>query len=744
MGVIYPVILCGGGGTRLWPLSRTYAPKQLQALITKRSMLVETAARIADMTEMAPPIIVCNEAYSDVIADDLNSHNLTASDIIIEPFGKNTAPAALCAAELITNKEPEASLLLLPSDHYISDIEAFTDAILKAAKAANRGYLATFAITPEYPETGYGYIKTEAEVLTGTTAYKVARFVEKPALKTARAYLSEGGYYWNSGMFLMRAQDLLQTGKEHCKDLSALSVKAMQQAAKRTYHATSMHYLEADSFDKIKGESLDIAVMEKADNVAAIKASIGWSDVGGWPALKDLKPQDADQNVVEGDVFLDGTKNTYIKGGKRFIAAIDLNDLIIVDDEDALLIAHRHGAQKVKDAHAFLTAQKRPEADFSASGSQKAWQTYQAQKAISWLTELALPFWAEDGFDTKTGLPFEDVNYRGEPLFSRPRRLRVTARQIYVYSWALSEGVFHDKTILEALLKSLEDKWQIDQRWIKTRSEDGLKPDDRSSDLYDLAFVLFGLAHAYKVTAEPSLKTLALETLDFIETHMRSAHGGFAEVLPDRTTKRRANPHMHLLEAALAWVELHKSERFLSLANELTGLYQTHFVHNALIREYYDMELNLLDESDEDRFIEAGHVYEWAYLMQRYQALTGQNVAASAPGVAFADSYGHHAQTGLICDGVMENGRTQKPTARLWPQAEYGRYHLIFGDDRTKRSALKQWDRLYQNYFLFNGQPTGYWRDVISDEGEDKKPNASPASSLYHIIGFIDALIKTR
>ncbi len=339
---IIPIILSGGAGTRLWPLSWGDHPKQFLPLVSERTMIQETLLRLKGI-ELGSPIISCGESHRFMVAQQIGAVSDTKPTILLEPMAKNTAPAIAAACCAALKQDKDAVVVVLPSDHVIRDVEAFQKAVLVAASNAEKGSLVTFGIVPTFPSTGYGYVKAAGDESDG--AYNLEKFVEKPCLEKAQEYVLSGEYAWNSGMFVFKASVFLDELKIHNSQMANLSIQAFERATVET----DFIRLDKESFAQIKGDSIDYAVMEKTSKGKIVKLNAGWDDVGSWSALYDISRKDGNMNVIRGnDVITLDTTSSYIRGGKRTIATIGLDNIVVVDSDDAILIAAKGKIQDVK------------------------------------------------------------------------------------------------------------------------------------------------------------------------------------------------------------------------------------------------------------------------------------------------------------------------------------------------------------------------------------------------------------
>lgn len=357
MKKIRPVILSGGSGTRLWPTSRAHHPKQFMPLTSPRSMIQETSLRVADRDRFLRPIVVCNEAHRFTVGSELQEAGIDVEVEVLEPVGRNTAPAVAAAAALSAARDPGELMLVLPADHFIAYPDRFQDVVARGAALAAEGRLVTFGIVPDAPETGFGYIRRGAPL--GEHGFAVEGFVEKPDAATAQTYLDDGGYFWNAGIFLFSAGRMIE-------ELERLAPRIWRQAALAVTRGTrDMDFLRLDTeaFSACPSDSIDYAVMEHTDAAAVVPADIGWSDVGSWSALWEIGEKDGEGNVASGDTILEDARGCFVRAESRLVAALGVEDLVIVETGDAVLVARRDRVQDVKQIVARLEAQGRTEQD---------------------------------------------------------------------------------------------------------------------------------------------------------------------------------------------------------------------------------------------------------------------------------------------------------------------------------------------------------------------------------------------
>lgn len=355
--MIIPVILAGGSGTRLWPLSRQHYPKQLLKLFGEKTMLQQTLLRLGGVANLAAPIVVCNEEHRFMVAEQLHEIGIGDASIMLEPLARNTAPALALAALHALAVDSDPTLLVLSADHMIRDVDAFKEALALAIAAAEQGRLTTFGVKPTRPEIGYGYIKTDKEGPTLQPFYPVVEFVEKPDLVTAQRYIQEGCYYWNSGMFVFQTQTFLRELRAH----SPLVVSVAEQAKSRAVQDLDFIRIDRESFAQAPNISIDYALMEKSNNVVCVPLDAGWSDVGDWKSFWDLSEKDEHGNSLIGDSIDIGSTNTLVFSQDKLVATLGVTNLMIINTPDAVLVADKSQAQQVKSIIAQIEKQKRSE-----------------------------------------------------------------------------------------------------------------------------------------------------------------------------------------------------------------------------------------------------------------------------------------------------------------------------------------------------------------------------------------------
>ena len=358
---IIPVILSGGSGTRLWPLSRSMRPKQFINLVGEESLFQATVKRIQQIEDIGDPLIICNEEHRFMVAEQLQELESPQNTIILEPVGRNTAPAIAAAAYKLSLSDglDNACILVLPADHIVNNIDQFTKAVKMALPSALNGNLVTFGVTPDKPATGYGYIKTRAQSVTDNGAIPVEAFVEKPDLETAKEYVKSGEYFWNGGMFLMKVSTFLEQLELFNPEMCAQVKISVSHGQKDL----DFFRLDSESYTQCENISLDYAVMEKSEIVSMVPLNAGWSDIGSWTSLWETGQHDDAGNVTKGDVWLESVNDCYIHSESRLLSAIGVKDLIIVETHDGVMVTTKEHDQDIKRIVAQLKKSDRSETE---------------------------------------------------------------------------------------------------------------------------------------------------------------------------------------------------------------------------------------------------------------------------------------------------------------------------------------------------------------------------------------------
>ncbi|MFA7263440.1 MAG: AGE family epimerase/isomerase [Caulobacter sp.] len=729
---IFPVIMCGGAGTRLWPASRPSRPKQFVSLSGGRSTFQSTMLRMAPLNERGLPIVVCGTRYEDLVQRQLAEIGLNAL-LLLEPEPRDSGPAMAAAAALIAELDPDGVAAIVASDHHIPDDEAFRAAVVIAAGAAAARWVVTLGIRPASPSTAYGYIDPDDEAALGAVR-RVRRFVEKPDAERAARFLADG-FLWNSGNFVVGAGAMLDELDRHAPDLAATARAAVAQATR------GEDVLRLDPcFCAAPKISIDYALMEKTDRAAVLPVDFVWSDLGAWDAIHAVGERDDADNSVTGDALLIDSTGCFIRNdaGVR-LAVVGLRDIAVVAERDALLICDLNASQSVKAAVDGLKAAGAREIDLPPEIDLAGW----AERYDVWLRTSALPLWWVLGADHRHGGFHETLDGGGAPV-GGPRRARVQTRQTYVFATAAHMGWPGPwrQAAEHGLDFFLRRYARSDGLFATLVSADGATVLDDTPMLYDQAFALLAMAAVVRAWPERRDVSERAEGLLASLSSMRAPTRGFRE---NGRWPRQANAQMHLLEAALAWFELTGEAAWGGLADELAELALDAFIDSRglFLREVFD-EAWRPAAGDDGRFIEPGHQFEWAWLLTTWARLRpGRDVAAVVDGLMKAGARGVDARRGVAVDELWDDLSMRSDRARLWPQTERLRASLACLDRagaesgaRRTRAATEAASALWR--YLETPVP-GLWRDK-QDAAGDFLEEPAPASSLYHILGAVMAL----
>jgi mannose-1-phosphate guanylyltransferase/mannose-6-phosphate isomerase len=718
---IYPVIMCGGAGTRLWPASRPSRPKQFIPLTGPVSLFQDTVLRLQGVEGVRRLLVVAGRSHGPALAAQLNAVGAEAV-VLLEPEARDSAPAMAAAAAWIAAEDPQGVAVVVASDHHIPDAAAFRAAVETAARHAQAGRIVTLGVRPSEPTSAYGYIRPLDDGHGGPVA-PVAAFVEKPDRATAERYLAEG-YLWNSGNFIVTAATLLDELDRHAPEVAA---RAREGVAQAKPGAVGVELGEA--FRKAPKISIDYAVMEKTDRASVLPVHLAWSDLGAWNSIHDALPKDADGNAASGEAVLVDARDCLVRAENgMLVAAVGVSDLAIVAERDAVLVCRIPHAQSVKTVVETLKTGGRPQADLARAPASSL--ADESRRYRRWLFGAALPLWWTAGAD-HAGWGFQErLDLDGRPV-REPRRARVQARQAYVYAaggalgWA---GPWRDAVAHAA--EGLISRYRRPDGLFRTLAEADGAPADETAKLYDQAFALLALACARDV--RPSADAEASAVLDVIESRLRHPAGGFREA---GDQPFQSNPHMHLLEAALAWIEAGGGPRWLALADELVELALARFIdaEGGFLREFFDADWRPAP-GPAGRVVEPGHQFEWAWLLARWARLNDDGTADRASEAARrlfqAGRRGVDPVRGVAIDALDDKLAVASPGARLWPQTERLKAALILGEEPEALAAAAGLRRYLEV------ETPGLWRDKMGADGSFVDEPA-PASSLYHIVAAV-------
>lgn len=711
----YPVIMCGGAGSRLWPASRPGRPKQFLALAGPRSLFQETVLRVAPLTEDGGGlIVVAGTGHADSIAAQLAEIGVRAT-VVLEPAARDSAPAMAAAAALIEARDPDGVAAIIASDHHIPDAEAFRAAVRTAAIEAARGRIVTLGVTPTEPSSAYGYIHPSGPGLS-----PVSRFVEKPDTASAAGYLAEG-FLWNSGNFIVAARTLMEELDAHAPDIARAARAALPDAGTGTVVRLT------DAFREAPKISIDYAVMEKSNRTSVLPVAFEWSDLGAWDAVRATGTGAAGTHVA---VDSEGCLVRAPDGVA--VATLGVSNLAVIVEPDAVLVCDLSRAQAVKTVVDRIKIEAPGHADIPAPSLSAPWAAFG-----DWMRTAALPLWATLGVRSD-GAFIEALTAEGRTAGDR-RRARVQSRQIFVFcraglrGWA---GPWRERA--EAGLdRFLTDYVRADGQVRNALTVEGQVLDDAAL-LYEQAFALLALATAHAAGIQPDrCEAQARRMLDRLVDDVLPS-GGWRE---DDAHPYQANANMHLFEAAQAWTARGVDPRWTAVADNIAELAQSRLIdrRGGFLREFFTADWTPAHGQD-GRLIEPGHQFEWSWLLSRHALARGDDRAMAAAKRLYQHGLGGiDAGRGVAVDALDDSLSILSARARLWPQTEWLRAALAMADlsdggDRDQR--LVEADKAVRALTAYL-RPNGTWHDKLEPAGTFVDEPA-PASSLYHIVGAFD------
>jgi mannose-1-phosphate guanylyltransferase/mannose-6-phosphate isomerase len=730
MQSIFGVIMCGGVGSRLWPASRPSAPKQFLPLLGEKTLLQETIERVEPLKGLRGLVLVGSAQHVDLLKGHLAGIRIPHV-ILLEPEARDSAPAMAAATHWIHRQDPGAVGVFLASDHHIPEGDLFREALAKAVGAARSGSIVTLGIAPSEPSTQYGYIKP-GERMDESDVRRVAIFREKPDSETAKRYVDEG-FFWNSGNFVSGVSTLIDEFDAHVTGLN----QSVSQALSGGLVDGNLVYL-GPAFRSATKISIDFAVMEKTERAAVVPVSLAWSDLGAWDAVWEHADKDGLGNAAAPDHVLISSEGCLIHAEPGVtVAGIGLKDVAIVVQGGSVLVTSKRHAQHVKTAaqRVHLNGYAHRPADVRSE------LIAESDKLRNWLMFQALPLWATIGTDHAGWGFHETVAPNGVP--SRAvRRARVQARQIYSFATAGSLGWAGPWRDL--VLKGVSDfcrRYKRSDGLFRTLVDPSGQPVDDTPMLYDQAFSLLALAAAQPTI--PDIEAQALELLGSVRTAFGHEAGGFRE---NGAVAFQSNPHMHLLEASLAWMNCGRAKIWSDVASEVVRLALNKFIHpeTGLLREFFAADW-VPAEGLNGFITEPGHQFEWAWLLFRWHEITGDTAAKlAAKRLVMAGQKGVDRHRNVAINQMSLDGVCLSAVARLWPQTERLKaYVAALKFDEVDLSLGDSMDgalNAARSLFPYLATPVrGLWFDKMKSDGRFETEPA-PASSLYHIICAIEQL----
>lgn len=736
MASVYPVIMCGGVGTRLWPMSHRGRPKQFAPLLKDGTLFSATVERCRHLTDFKLLTVVTNIAYADTVHRLMRQFEMPYR-LVLEPAARDSGPAVACAVHSVLKDDEGAMVVLLASDHHIPDTDHFVSDINKAMEAASSDAIVLLGITPTEPSSAYGYIQpnygVDGTACTGSVV-DVEAFHEKPAQHVAQDYINKS-YLWNSGNFIASAATLKHELETHAPQLWQAAKMAVDDA-----HPVHQGIVLGEAFNTIAPISIDFAVMEKTINAKVLPTHLPWSDLGSWDAVRDMLPADGAGNVTHGDaLFHDSERCLVHHDGDCPVVTIGLHDIGIVVEEAAILVLDLNRSQEVK---AVVSQFEGRESKTSTVAPRDP--LGQLQSLPQWLAHTALPLWTSVGRDHQNKLWREGISADAQGL-KGPVRARVQTRQMAVLGMTADwwDGPSH--SFLD------DDLRRIDHQLRPTLTTLDGTILDPAVKLYDQAFTLFALAqmpHDLGQRHETATKANAL--LGQICNHFAGdSNAPLSQLRETGALPCSTNPMMHLFEACLAWAQQEADGRLNGdmwhhRCEELAQLAQTKLFDGRYIREHYADDW-ALREDEAGQLIDPGHQYEWAWLLLRWAELSGptsNDWEAIAYTLYDTGNDYHIGSHGLV---PLEANRSTKECSnhgRLWSQLERLRTALVMADRNGGRAFdahIREAGEIITA--LMETAVPGLWNDRMEDDGTVRE-DVAPASTLYHITGLAAQIRK--
>ncbi len=720
---LFPVIMCGGAGTRLWPASRPSRPKQFIPLAGNRSLFQDTASRVADLAADGGRLIVIGSlAHKDTICAQLDDIEVDAQ-VLLEPQARDSAPAMAAAAAWVLRHDPQGVIVVVASDHYIPDAEAFRAACTVAARGARAGRIVTLGVKPTEASSAYGYIKPAGSGLSEVDAFR-----EKPDAATAAGYI-DAGFLWNSGNFITTAATLAAELTSHAPAVQAAAIASLPAADGQSVQVFGESFAEAPRI------SIDYAVMEKTRLASVLEVDFSWSDLGAWDAIATSGEGDTGIHIFE-----DAEQCLARAPDGVLVAALGVQNVGIIVEADAVLVCDLSKSQDVKKIVERIRTTSPKHLDFEIAQPESL--EVGARRFADWLRLRALPAWGTLGFSADGGFA-ESLTLNGRAVVA-PRRARVQARQIFVYAEAGRLGWRGPwRSIVSTALTRLYESYLKSDGAARTLLTTEGDPLDETSMLYDQAFVLFALSAAKGAGLDdPSLDERALRLRATLTRGVLSN----GAMLENGDHPFQSNAHMHLLEACMAWEETSGDPGWASLSDQIAALAMDVFTdaEGGFLREFFGEDWRPAS-GDDGRLVEPGHQFEWAWLLTRYSVARGDARAlATARRLYATGRVGLGERPRIVYDELNDDMTIRSHRSRLWPQTEWLKAALILAEQSVdgERSELLADAAAAQRALWLYLTPDGLWRDKrLAGGAFIDEP--SPASSLYHIVAAFRQLSVT-
>lgn len=721
---LYPVIMCGGSGTRLWPASRPSRPKQFIPLSGNRSLFQETVLRVLPLVERGGKIIVVGGmVHRALIVEQLEALGATAQ-ILLEPEGRDSAPAMAAAAAWTLAHDPDGVNVFVSSDHYVPQKGAFIDAVHKAVEGAEKKRIVTLGIRPTEPATAYGYIAPSGPGLSD-----VSRFVEKPDLEAAKGFVN-AGYLWNAGIFICRA-DVLKREFEACES----TVWQVAAASLAGVGEQSIAVLGRE-FRKAPKISIDYAVMENTECASVLEVDFHWSDLGAWDAIAARGDGEYGAHIFED---AEGCMVRAPEG--TLVAALGVRDLGIIVENDAVLVCDLSRSQEVKRIVERVKVLSPQHLDFPIDKPEDIKVT--GRNFFNWMRMRALPVWHSLGQE-EDGIYAEALTLSGDDV-SLSHRLRVQTRQIYCFAEAGRMGWGGRwRSSIEAGLEALDRYFTYDDGLVVSAIHPDRTPVGKDALIYDQAFVLFAWAAVYghDIQAE----RVRQRALDLLDRLMRDwmPQGGVKEF---GSQPYQSNAHMHLLEACMSWAAVDDNPRWMQTADQIVDLAMSKFIdaERGCLREFFNENWEPAT-GENGRIVEPGHQFEWLWLLLRYARMTDRaDIMPAAKKLYAWGQLGFWDSANVMLDSLNDDGSARVRRARLWPQTEWLKAALLMAEmsgEGERKSYLEDAAAALRSLKLYL-TPEGLWHDKrVSNQSFIDEP--SPATSFYHIMGACSQLAQTN